>query len=240
MLNKQKPGIPWCTHTLNPFYGCSGAGCDCRDQCYAKLVNDRFDRGDFRRPKFLPERLKALKDGHTPMVVFIGSMSDSMDDAFEDWQIDEVISRLADHSQSKFLWLSKHPYRFKHFRWPANCWLGTTITGSVEDRERKDHLLELNRRGVMTFWSAEPIINPELLIQDIHSHWVDWIIFGAMTNGAGQIDPGYPVDLNRIRAAAAIERSFGKATLIKPPLGDPKQDFFFPESIEPIIKRWKS
>jgi len=205
-MNRTK--IEYCDFTWNPVTGCRH-GCS---YCYARRIAERFKQkgnapqchdctqpgsglhevrypgGAWRygfEPTLYPYRLDEPTGLRKPSTIFVCSMGD----LFGEWVPEEWIYRVRNvavwNTQHTFLFLTKNPVRYSHYKWPKNCWLGTTVdtADAAYNRTRLWDMKHPNR-----FVSLEP------LLEDV-SDWIDLrgikvCIIGAQTGpGATQPDP---------------------------------------------------
>ncbi len=184
-MNKQGPnGIGWCTHTWNPCTGCEH-GCS---YCFARVIAERF--GDFR-PRFHEERLEEPYKLKKPARIFVGSMTDMLGAWWKNNQIAQVIEVCRACPQHTFLWLSKRPERYQEFyNWPANCWLGATIT---DEFDAADAAVDMRHAlASVRFLSAEPLLGMPLNISLVG---IQWLIVGPLTGPGARQPPRKAVEL---------------------------------------------
>ena len=190
-MNRTK--IEWCDFTWNPVTGCKH---NC-PYCYARKIAIRF-RNNFPNgyePTFHPERLKEpyevpknfrSRNPHLPegsAMIFVCSMADLFGNWVPAKWIEAVIEVAEDNPQHVFLFLTKNPERYSEFKFPKNCWLGTTVT-SYKDLHRILDLPRYEENGrTLNFVSFEPLLG-DVYIEANDWLWgyVDWVIVGAQTN----------------------------------------------------------
>ena len=162
-MNKTK--IEYCDYTWTPYTGCKN---DCW-YCYVKRLAKRF--GYDRTPTFHEDRL------HQPLKAKPGSkiFACSTADLFGDWVESTYIYQIIDIAEQRpnltFQFLTKNPKRYYWFRFPENCWLGTTITHG------KAEIFGLGTEKRIRFVSLEPLLGPI----KFSGAPFDWIIIGALT-----------------------------------------------------------
>jgi len=115
-----------------------------------------------------------------PSKIFVGSMHD----IFGDWiphhwiaEIRDIILNHTEFDKHTFIFLTKFPKRYLEFRFPNNCWLGTTITG----KENNQSHIHGSFSGMdnIKFISFEPLLaEPEPITKYLS---LDWIIIGGLT-----------------------------------------------------------
>lgn len=163
-MNRTK--IEWCDYTWNPVVGCK-RGCP---YCYAKKVNDRFNKTSFDVLQYHPERLTEPCSIKKPSRIFIGSMSDIYywDKGFMNW-VFNIIRKCPQHT---FLFLTKSSEIYSEYCFPSNCWLGVT--------ENAGYLRGMSNENNTTFVSIEPLIEQVKLGFTVRN-LMDWIIIGGLT-----------------------------------------------------------
>lgn len=185
-MNKTKIDWPGLTHTWNPVVGCK-TGCS---YCYGKRLNNRFKWiENWDEPQFYPERLFDPMD-KKPSKIFVGSMCDLFGPWIPDKWIQETIEVTRTCIQHEFMFLTKYPKRYTEFKFPENCWLGTSVEkwdgpdGRNASRIRAMSGFYRNI-GIRKFISIEPLLGTW---SGITFHDFNLIIVGAMT-GPGAIKP---------------------------------------------------
>lgn len=168
--------IEWCTHTFNPWIGCTKVGPGC-DHCYAEAWARRFGRAEWgpraervrtsRQNWRQPERwnAQAERTGERPRV-FCASLADVFDrQAPHDWYADlwDLIARTP---ALDWLLLTKRignvagmvPSAWLNGFWPSHVWLGITVTDQAETDRDIPRLLDLP--APVQFISCEPLLGP--------------------------------------------------------------------------------
>jgi protein gp37 len=167
MMNKTK--IDWADFTWNPVTGCWGPGgtkekpnrCS---YCYAVGVAKRFyeygnERGDAFEPQFHPDRLSQPSQVKKPSKIFVCSMADLFGDWVPSFWINGVLATAMLAQHHTFQFLTKNPKRLREFNsWPANCWVGMTVTNQADADERLPWLLQVD--ASVRFVSHEPLLGP--------------------------------------------------------------------------------
>ncbi len=188
-MNGPDNPIGWCDYTWNPVTGCLH---DCKfgpnkTPCYAEAIAKRFAGSpafpDGFRPKFHPKRLGQPGKVKDPARIFVSSMGD----LFGSWVPDEWIAAVLETAvscpQHDFLFVTKNPWRYKKISFPANAWVGTTITGALsKERQRMEIIRDLD--ATVRFLSVEPLEKPV----DLSPAAPDWVILGQATGG-GAVAP---------------------------------------------------
>jgi protein gp37 len=149
-----------------------------------------------------------------------------MADLFGDWVpagwIQEVIKVAEKNPHHTFQFLTKNPSRYKEFKFPENCWLGTTVN-SQSDVYRILQLVENADRNIK-FVSFEPLYGEIRMLFPDPDHVVDWIIIGAQTNPWKLPKPEW------VRNLIDQARSIGAAVFLKDNLRWPEKIQEFPEA----------
>jgi len=176
-VNRTK--IEWTDYTWNPVTGCLHS-CS---YCYGRKIANRF-RSIFPngyKPTFHPERLEEPYNLKKSSKIFVCSMGDLFGNWVPAKWIKAVIKVAEDNPQHIFQFLTKNPARYEEFRFPKNCWLGTTVTSYLD----QDRILQLPRYEenyrTLNFVSFEPLLG-EVYLEDWIWGYIDWVIVGAQTN----------------------------------------------------------
>lgn len=197
MMNKQEGA--YCIEYLKGGYTWTCySGCKhqemgvCKiEDCWARRVTRRmagnpkspYSKWGFE-PHFYPERIQEPLFKKKPSLIGVAFMGD----LFGEWVPAEWIEQVIDACQRaewhKFLFLTKNPSRYRHFVFPDNCWLGTSITGGrdVVNYDRVEELMRFERN----FVSIEPYLYEHLPINIMN---VEWIIVGGLTGKDSQQPP---------------------------------------------------
>jgi protein gp37 len=179
-MNKTK--IDWCDYSWNTITGCKN-GCW---YCYAKKIRHRFfPEVPFEQIANYDERLDEPLKRKKPCRIFVGSMTD----LFAKWQpranIKSVLKVVRKCPQHTFIFLTKNPHGYKRWKFPQNCWLGTTITSATE-WGKVAQLVAYKGKENLTFASVEPILDD---FNTSYLYLVDWIILGALTGQSAENTP---------------------------------------------------
>jgi protein gp37 len=205
--------IEWCDETINPLgWGCYGpGGTPERPQpcsyCYAKRIADRNLRPCPLCREFTPhwhsEQLDKPYRWKKPRRIFVQSMGDLMHPCTPEFQIILVQKMIRALPRHTFMLLTKNTGRYQEFNpWPANAWLGATITNQVDATLRLDDLMLAD--APVLYASHEPLLGGVNLFPWLpkrHSdgtlmfsyrlgiqRFLKWGIIGAMT-GPGAVRP---------------------------------------------------
>ena len=192
--------IEWCDETLNPQgWGCYGPGgthdnprpCN---YCYAKRMASRMMRtcelcNQFI-PHYHPEVMEKPYRWKKPRKIFWQSMGDLFHPHTPDWLIQGVLAVAEANPRHTNIFLTKNPKRCQEFNpWPANCWVGATVTTQADADERVPFLLRVN--APVIFVSHEPLLG-EIEIKQylgvVPYSKINWAIIGAQT-GSGAVKP---------------------------------------------------
>ena len=159
--------IDWSDEMINPLgWGCYGPGRTPENPkpcsyCYAMRIAHRGMRDyDLCRqfiPHWHPEMLDKPHFWKKPRRIFVQSMGDLFHPSTPQFQIELVLAMAKALPRHTFQFLTKNPKRLKDFNpWPANCWVGTTVTGQADADERLPWLLQVE--AVVRFVSHEPLL----------------------------------------------------------------------------------
>lgn len=184
-MGKTTP-IEWCDSTLSLLIGCDGCELSAAGHCYAEQLVSRYKgmKGwpeAFGKPAIFMYRLDAaLKwpdltgqprpdkpwlDGR-PRMIFVNDLGDTFTESLPlDW-IAPAIDRMA-AGPHIWLMLTKRPRRawdfvwwyreVRRLEWPANVWIGTSVTSAANVGRMHDLARIL---GVRRFASFEPLLGP--------------------------------------------------------------------------------
>jgi protein gp37 len=177
--------IEWCTHTFNPWVGCTKVSPAC-DLCYAETWSRRTGqpelwKGARRRTTSAnwnePRKWNAAaaKLGIRAKV-FCASLADVWDNQVPaEWRRD-LFDLIHETPQLDWLLLTKRPQNIEKMLLPAtgeaelwpwpNVWLGTTVENQEEAERRIPKLLAVPAR--VHFLSCEPLLGPLDLTRVAH------------------------------------------------------------------------
>jgi len=156
------------------------------------------------KPQFHPERLDEPMRFKKPSRIFVGSVTDMFADWMPEENVHKTLEIVKQCPQHTFLFLTKSPNNYHHFKFPDNCWCGATYTGE------KPNNYPIYRKVQNLFWSFEPIIEP--LDDYWFNGWDKWIIIGAMT---GKFAKHYPVAKETIEKIIEATRHYNKPLFMK-------------------------
>ena len=202
--------ISWTEMSWNPVTGCSHAGTEECDNCYARSMamrlqgmrNPRYSNG-FKvtcHPEALNEPLST--DPNKEFMCFLPSMGDLFHDDVPESFIDQVLDVVERTPWITYQILTKRSARlasyFSSHRGPANAWLGVTC-GCKKSLVRVDDL-----RGIAApvLWlSIEPCLS-DLANEGLDLTGIDWIIVGGESGaGARRMKEDWALRLKDLAAA---------------------------------------
>jgi protein gp37 len=176
-MNRTK--IEWTDYTWNPVTGCWGPEGTAEKPnrcpyCYAQKIAYRFNwhrantglvgLSDPFEPQFWPARLSEPAKVKKPSKIFVCSMADLFGDWVPQMWIEAILLVAKQSPHHTFQFLTKNPRRLKDFNpWPANCWVGTTVTNQADVDERLPWLLQVE--APVRFVSHEPLLSDIRLSQ---------------------------------------------------------------------------
>ena len=177
--------ISWTELSWNPVTGCTHAGTDECDRCYAAALAKRLK--DMGNPRYVngfkvtlhPEALKEPLAFKNKAMCFLPSMGDLFHDDVPESFIDQVIDVVEQTPNITYQLLTKRSKRLKAYftqrRCAPNLWLGVTC-GHKDSLFRVDDL-----RGIaapVRFISAEPLLG-DLANEGMDLTGIDWCIAGG-------------------------------------------------------------
>ncbi len=191
--------IEWCTHSWNPWIGCTKVSPGC-DGCYAEnLMDHRYGRvtwgaGEDRArtspanwQKPLQWNRKAAGADERPFV-FCASLADVFDNEVDERWRHDLFALIEKTPNLIWLLLTKRIGNVLKMTdvgrgqptLPGNAAIGATMVNLEEyDRDRmKLWEVKQRREPLFTFGSFEPLLGPVIL--DCHAP--DWIIVGGETD----------------------------------------------------------
>ncbi|WP_457753933.1 DUF5131 family protein [Thermococcus sp.] len=221
-MNRTK--IEWTDFTWNPVVGCynyiSENACRVGKHCYARKIAKRQKhrcKKCYRfEPHIHPERLAEPYKLKKPSRIFVCSMGDLFGDWIPKEWIKLIIKVAEENPQHIFQFLTKNPKRYRKFKFPDNCWLGTTVNHYL-DSYRAGYLTKLKGKNIK-FISFEPLYSE---IQVLPEN-IDWIIIGAQTN------PTLQPKKEWVDSLITLARKIGAAVFLKNNLNYPRKIQEFP------------
>lgn len=225
-MNKQhkgegRRGIEWTDYTWNPVGGCKH-GCrwvmpdGSKAICYAEAVAEGVARAaypdGFTAHYWTPERLDEPGKLQTPARIFLDSMSDLMGHWIPAEQIEAVLEVCRNTPQHTFQLLTKNAARLLQFQFPANVWVGVSMSPTeMNGRRLEFHQQEAYMRRALDvlgnidapvrWMSFEPLSwdVSEIVARYSESNLV-WAVIGAASNGAKLYQPErrWVVNLHRV------------------------------------------
>lgn len=206
-MNKQdkNTGISWTDKTWNPVIGCSNNCPECWAVKMAIRLNGIFaNKGDddnwadyssvleFNTSEVevgVPtgrwngqvckrfNEMDAPSHCKKPQKIFTVSMGDLFCKVVPSEWIQQVIDITKKCPQHIFQFLTQNPARYSEFKWPDNCWLGTTIRQPAEFG-RYDDIARVKSK--IKFISFEPILQDLPILLELQ--YIQWVIVGCATD----------------------------------------------------------
>ena len=246
-LNTQNnDSIDWAAYSWNPITGCNH---DC-PYCYARDIANRFYGELGFKPAFHPGRLhipySPPKSGSRNNRIFTCSMADLFGEWVpRDW-IEAVLDVCDERPDFDFLLLTKNPKRLREFKFPPNCWVGTTT-----DSQRRMDVAEkifADVDATVKWVSVEPMLEP---IMPSNPASFDWYVIGGASRSSGQ--PGFVPPFLWVAELATAAIKAGSQVFIKTnfwqagrPQGFPmralalaNEDKTKPATVSPVAGRMK-
>ena len=208
-LNTQNnDSIDWAAYSWNPITGCNH---DCQ-YCYARDIANRFYGELGFKPAFHPGRLhipySPPKSGSRNNRIFTCSMAD----LFGEWVPRDWIEAVLDVCQERpafdFLLLTKNPKRLREFKFPPNCWVGTTT-----DTQRRMDVAEkifADVDAAVKWVSVEPMLEP---IMPRNPASFAWYVIGGASRSSGQ--PGFVPPFAWVARLALAAMDAGSHVFVK-------------------------
>jgi len=200
--------IDWAAYSWNPITGCNH---DCQ-YCYARDIANRFYGELGFKPAFHPDRLlipaNHPKPGNKNNRVFTCSMADMFGEWVPYEWIEAVLAVCGDSPAFDFLLLTKNPKRLREFRFPNNCWVGTTA-----DSQRRMDVAErifADVDAAVKWVSVEPMLEP-IMPSDPASF--AWYVIGGASPSSGQ--PGFVPPFSWVARLALAAMDAGSQVFIK-------------------------
>lgn len=214
----EKTKIAWTDSTWNPVWGC----CHSCEYCYARGTAKRYageiakkevkyadearERGRMNipvpcldaltdrlaefKPTWIQTHFDRFKFGK-PKRVFVGSMTDVFFWTPE-W-VNTVIDKIKEYPQHTFQFLTKNPSVYGMYKFPENCWLGTTVTTPEDAKRRIPPLVRYTYPDNIAYISMEPLLEQTSIIEHLQQFqetengpvksWggISWVIVGGMS-----------------------------------------------------------
>jgi protein gp37 len=165
-----KTNIEYVDETWHIVTGCKGPDekgpCEyCYVKRFVEKMDPRFNNGSI----FYPYKLTQ------PSRILVGNMGDLFGNWVDRKDILRVLGVINKLQQHTFLLLTKNPKRYHEFKYPVNCWIGT----SVDDQRSTHRIDELAtvKHARLKWVSVEPILSPIK-----HSFiGINWVVVGCET-----------------------------------------------------------
>lgn len=177
MMNKTP--ISWCTHTWNPYTGCTRVSPGCAYCYFLELAEQKRGTRAFPSGGDLTYRWHKLHDPlrcRTPARIFVNSTGDLFWEAVSDDDIRRVFDVMNEATWHQFLILTKRSARLRELapklNWTPNIWQGV----SVENQRWTSRIEDLRQvPAAIRFISFEPLLGP--IQPDLRD--IDWVIVGG-------------------------------------------------------------
>lgn len=207
--------IEWCTHTFNPWMGCTKVSPAC-DNCYAEdLMDSRYGRvrwgagedrvrtKDWSKPR--KWNREAAASGERPFV-FCASLADVFDNEVDPAWRQDLLWLIFETPHLVWLLLTKrigNVLNMTDGRLPENVAIGATMANQMEyDRDRmKLAQVKEVAEPLFTFGSFEPLLGPVILDKNAP----DWIIVGGESGRNAR-----PMDLDWARSLRRQSEQLGR------------------------------
>ena len=206
-LNTQNnDSIDWAAYSWNPVTGCNH---DCQ-YCYARDIANRFYGELGFKPAFHPGRLFLPYNlpGSRNNRIFTCSMADLFGEWVpRDW-IEAVLDVCEERPAFNFLLLTKNPKRLREFKFPGNCWVGTTT-----DSQRRMEVAErifADVDAAVKWVSVEPMLEP---VMPADPASFAWYVIGGASPSSGQ--PGFVPPFEWVARLALAAMDAGSQVFVK-------------------------
>jgi protein gp37 len=197
--------ISWCTHTWNPYTGCSRVSPGCA-RCYF-LTDAERKRGTKAFPNGgdLTYRWHKIDDPRRlkkPARIFVNSTGDLFWESVTEDDIRRVFDVMNEVSRHHFLILTKRSRRLaemaSRLTWTPNIWQGV----SVENQHWTSRLDDLRQvPAAIRFVSFEPLLGPI----DADLTGINWVIVGGESgNGFRPMDQAWARGIRDTAVASQI------------------------------------
>lgn len=152
-MNNVKQSIGWADYTINPVKGLCPVACS---YCYARAMYRRFKWNPeirYMPPHELGAQLNKIKE---PSRIFVGSTMELFGDWIDRFYMTFLLAACANYPQHTFIFLTKRPENLIRWTFPANCWVGVSITRESEYCDRYQYFNRLKTK--VKFISFEPLL----------------------------------------------------------------------------------
>ena len=206
-----KTPIAWTEWSWNPVTGCTHAGTDECDECYAKVMARRLQA--MGKPRYAngfqvtlhPEALDEplAFDPNKEFMCFLPSMGDLFHPLVPDSFIDQVMSVIWRTPNGTYQILTKRSARMAQYfathPCPPNAWLGVTC-GCKKSLFRVDDLRHI--AAPVRWLSIEPCLD-DLANGGLDLTNIDWIVVGGESGpSARRMFPAWPMYLKDLADAS--------------------------------------
>ena len=152
-MNKQGKGkIDYLEWDWNPVKGLCKKGCS---YCFMQRYYKRFKLNPTIR---LDEKELNIKFPKNPCKIGVCFNHDLFGDWISSEWIYKIIKRTEENPQHTFIFLTKNPLRYNDFKFPKNCWLGTTVDGTINTINNLKYIQLIEHFDLIKFVSFEPLI----------------------------------------------------------------------------------
>ena len=148
-----KTKIEWCDHTVNPVKGLCPVACS---YCYGRRLYKRFGWDPtirYEDPFWQVHLMKYKK----PSRVFVGSTMELFGPWIRPSWMHSIMNYCRVCPQHTFIFLTKKPENLAKWKFPENCWVGTTATNNAELRVGLQFLNAVDAK--VRFASLEPLLS---------------------------------------------------------------------------------
>jgi len=173
---KDKRRDLWWDWSWNPITGCKN-GCW---YCYARPLANRFEAihggPPWEKPAYHPERntSEELQQPRPGQRVFVCSMADIFSPGVDRLWVQKIIERVSTRPHVHFIFLTKRPSFYQHYKWPENVWLGTTLDTWETQLDRAVELNWARHYGVKWINAAPALSVPSERLHDVFKP--DWVV----------------------------------------------------------------
>jgi protein gp37 len=162
-------------------------------------------------PAYHPDRIGDPLKLKKPSLIFVANTGDLFGEWVPDDWIHRVLSVVRETPQHTYQFLTKNPAKMLKFEFPANAWVGATITNQ-DDIDRISIIR--NVPASVHFISVEPILGK------IEADWegIQWVIIGAESIHNANTPKDAPLAQSYARPLVERIKMLGIPLFIKPNL----------------------